>query len=92
MAFKLKNRVQANLGGGIKFKVWEITQLGAGANNISAEALGFTDIVAAAYTETISVTSAGTTAPAMATTYKGTAVVVTGATSGDSGTLKVWGS
>jgi hypothetical protein len=92
MAFTLTEKVRAKLGS-TSFALWKVTALAAGANNsITAEALGFKDIVAAAFTGNTVVTSAGTVAPPMTVTYKGTGIVINAATAADTGTLKVWGS
>jgi hypothetical protein len=88
---KITEKVRHKMCGGVGFAVWYITELAAGANNLSAPTLGFSEIHCAAYEGNTLVTSAAATSFATATTYKGDTVTITADTANDAGTLKVWG-
>ena len=94
----LTEKVRAYLGGGEKGRemvVYHVTDLAAGANNISAEALGLHMIDHSDFWAEIATTCAIATSifPILGT-FAGQAVTITTCPTdgaGDSGTLMAWG-
>ena len=91
----LTEKVRAKLGGGCQMAVWEVTALAAGANNISAPALGLEYITIAEFIPTVGVTSAAATSwfPILGTNSGTHVTITTVPTDGanNAGSLQVYG-
>jgi len=92
----LTEKVRAKLGGspdkGREMVVYHVTGLAAGANNISAPAIGLHTIVHSDFwPEEITMSTDAIYGDCMLSTFDGVAVVVTCQIAADSGTLMAWG-
>ena len=90
----LTEKVRAKLAGGIQFALFAVTALAAGANNISAPAIGFNRITVAEFRPLIDSTiSATTTSPAVMSTYEGETITISGVggTGANAGSIRVYG-
>ncbi|MFH1617232.1 MAG: hypothetical protein ABIB65_01505 [Candidatus Margulisiibacteriota bacterium] len=90
----LTEKVRAKLGGGENglMVVYYVSELAAGANNISAPAIGMNKIVHSDFwPESMTMSTDAESADCIMSTFDGDTVAVTCSQPGDSGTLMAWG-